>query len=416
MTDKPKILLLIGIIAFLFSTSVELKADMCSEEVIFDGAENVVGMGIDTTGHYWIITSPVQGYYRLIIDGKQSDRFKAIKMLRFSNDGQRWVCFVKDNVNWNIMTNDTLIRLDCDSVLNIGFSPNSEVLYYAYKIGTQVFYKIGNRALIRSIAGTGEMYVSWAAKRYAIGEIRGDRKIYKLQGWETPTYDEIRPLGFWNDGEFLYLVKIGNYWEIYKGKESISETYTNITEAAMNIWGTAAGFLARRSSNDAVGILLSDEYYEPLISKSYESVSGLALNPMIDLIAFKATYNRTNFIVLSSTEYSGGEETGNPHWTYDGSELYFSGCSSDCFINIDGRKYNLNQMFERIDDFVVKPGSKTIAYASGSNLVVRDITSGSIYAGKMMDYVTKPIYDWGKSAYVALGRIANRVYLLQCAP
>jgi hypothetical protein len=184
----------------------------------------------------------------------------------------------------------------------------------------------------------------------------------------------------------------------------------------MNIWGTAAGFLARRTPTNAVGILLSDEYYAPLITKPYDYVSGLALNPLIDLMAFKARYNNSEFIVLSNTEYAGGTENGNPHWTHDGSELYFSGFATDCFVNIDGRRYNLNQMFDRIDDFVMKPRSKTIAYATSSNLVVRDLVSGTIYAGKMMDYTTKPIYDWRKKSYISLGVISRRVYLLECRP
>jgi tricorn protease-like protein len=73
-------------------------------------------------------------------------------------------------------------------------------------------------------------------------------------------------------------------------------------------------------------------------------------------------------------------------------------------------------MFDKIDDFVMKPRSKTIAYATSSNLVVRDLVSGTIYAGKMMDYTTKPIYDWRKKSYISLGVISRRVYLLECRP
>ena len=415
MKDKLNILFIFVFLTLFFALTGQTKAQMCSEKVIIDGEEDVVSIGVDTTGHYWVITRPVEGYYRLIIDGKSTDRYKEFKTFRFSNDGQRWACFARDNVTWNVMTNDTVIPLFCDDVVNLGFSPNSEVIYYSYIIGSQMYYQIGDKN-IRGIAGTGEIYVSWGAERYAIIEKRGGKKILKLQNWETPPYDEIRPLGFWNDGSIIYIVNVGNYWEIYKDRESISESYINISEAAMNIWGTAAGFLARRTPTNAVGILLSDEYYEPLITKSYDYVSGLALNPLIDLMAFKARYNNSEFIVLSNTEYAGGTENGNPHWTHDGSELYFSGCATDCFVNIDGRRYNLNQMFDRIDDFVMKPRSKTIAYATSSNLVVRDLVSGTIYAGKMMDYTTKPIYDWRKKSYISLGVISRRVYLLECRP
>jgi len=414
MKKRHNAIFVLLILIMLIGITRMAKSDVCSDSLIYDGFEDVVKIGMDTTGHHWIITRPTKGYFRIIIDGQASNQFQAFKNFKFSPDGNRWACFAKDNVTWNIMTNDTIYELYCDEVLNLGFSPNSQVLYYAYKIGSQVYYQIGDKN-IRGIGGTGDIYVSWGAERYAIGERRGGKMTYKLQGWETPPYDEIKPVGFWNDGSFIYIVKLGNFWEIYKDKESISESYINVSEYAINLTGTAAGFLARRTRSNAVGILLSDDYYEPLITKSYEYVSGLALHPHIDLMAFKAIYNNSEFIVLSNTEYAGGQENGNPHWTHDGSQLYFSGCATDCFINIDGRRYNLNQMFDRMEDFVVKPNSNTIAYSTSTTLVVRDLISGTLYSGMMVDYMTNPIFSWRDNAYLALGVINRRVFLMKCS-
>jgi len=408
---KKVLLLQFIFIVFIFVSSI--KANVCSEKMIYDGFENVIDIGIDTTGHYWILTQPSEGYVRLIVDGNQSDQYKEIRGLTFSNDGKRWACFVRDNVTWKVMTNDTIMELFCDNVVNIGFSPNSEVLYYAYKEGSEISFVIG-RKKVRGTGATGDIYLSWGAERYAIGAHRGDKYIYQVNGWETPPYEEINPLGFWNDGSFIYIVKIGNNWEIYKDKESISESFMNISEYAMNIWGTAAGFLARRSQSTSVGVLMSDEYYEPLITKSYESVSDLALHPSIDLMAFKARYNNSDMIVMSSTEYAGGQQTGPPQWTHDGSQLVFSACATDCFINVDGRRYNLNQMFDLPTDYAHKPHSKTIAYSTSTSLVVRNLESKALYAGKMMDYIIKPIFSWRHDVYLTLGVIQNRVYLMKC--
>ncbi len=413
MRRKNILFITLFAVLLLLVATENAKSDVCTDSLIYDGFENVIKIGMDTTGHYWIVTSPTKDYYRLLIDGKSSDRYEAFKSLKFSADGNRWACFAKSNVAWNVMTNDTIFELYCDEVLTLGFSPNSKVLYYVYKVGSQVYYQIGDKK-ISGNSGTGEIFVSWGAERYAICEMRGDKKIFRLQGWETPPYDEIKPVGFWNDGSFIYIVKLGNFWEIYKDKESISESYINISEYAINLTGTAAAFLGRRTQFNAVGILLSDDYYEPLVSKPYESVSGLTLHPHIDLMAFKAMYNNTQFIVMSNTEYGGGEDIGSPHWTHDGSQLYYSGCATDCFINIEGRRYNLNQMFDRMENFVVKPQSNTIAYSTSSALVVRDLTSGNLYSGIMVDSATNPIFSWRHNAYLALGIINRRVFLMKC--
>ena len=384
-----------------------------SEEMIYDGFDQVLGMGIDSTGHYWFVSSSSSGYKSIHIDNWTSEKYESIRNLVFSNDGERWAFFGKDNVSWNLVTNDTAIALFCDDVATLGFSPSSEVIYYSYMQGSEAFYVIGNRT-IRGVNATGDIYVSLNAERFAIGGWRGDRKVYTLQGWETPPYDDIKPLGFWNDGSFIYIAKIGNGWEIYKDKEPISEPFLDITEFKLNRDGTVAAFLAKRSQNTSVGILLSDEYYEPLISYPYEHVYGLALHPTLPLMAYVAQENNTEFVVMSNTRYAGGQKTGIPSFTHDGSQLYFPGCASDCFINIDGRRYNLYQMFDMMDNFVMKPGSKTIAYSTSSSLVVRYLETKELVAGMMVDTLIKPIFDWRRDSYVTLGAINQRIYLLKC--
>jgi hypothetical protein len=404
---RPIIILLIFSAVF-----IQLSAQNRSQdEMVYDGLDNVKAMGIDSTGHYWFITQTNSGYTTLHIDKWSSKPYESIRHLRFSPDGSSWAFFARDNVSWYIVTNDTSITLFCDDVVLLGFSPSSQVLYYAFKLGAEIEYHIGNK-VIRGSNSTGEIFVSQNAERYAIGGWRGDRKVFSLQGWETTPSEDIRPLGFWNDGSFMYISKSGSGYEIYKDKEPISESYLEIKEYKMNLEGTSAAFLARRTQNVSVGVIISDQYYDPLVSSPFESVRNLALHPTLPLMAFVATENNTEFVVLSNTRFSGGQETGAPVFTHDGSQLYFPGCATDCFINIDGRRFNLYQMFSMMTDFVLKPKSNTIAYATNSSLVVRYLETKELVAGMMVDRIISPIFDWRRNAYISLGTINNRIYLL----
>lgn len=405
-------LIYILILCSIFFVSAS-HAQRCNDSLAYDGFEDVASMGIDSTGNYWILTQPTEGYYRLIVNGIQSEQYQNIKHLTFSPDGKKWAFFAKDNVTWYLITNDKKLEIYCDNVVNLGFSPNSEVIYYVYLVGSEHHFVIGNKT-IKATGAIGDVYLSYGAERFAIGIRRGGMTYYQLQGWETPQYDDIKPVGFWNDGSFIYIVKIGDSWEIYKDRNSISERFWGINDYAINLTGTVAGFLVRRSQNTSAGVLLSDDYYEPLITKSYESVSSLALHPHIPLMAFKAMDAENYYIVMSNTEYAGGRETGTPKWTHDGSQLFFSGCATDCFVNVNGRRFNLFQMFDMLDNFVMKPGSNTIAYSTSSSFIVRYLETKELVAGKMVDYIITPIYSWRHNAYMTLGLISNRVYLMQC--
>lgn len=393
--------------AFLFSEN------KCSDTLVYYGSDNVAGMGMDSTGHYWIVTVDGLGYKSLIIDAVQVGKFQDVNNLTFSRDGRRWACFVRSNVSWSLLTNDETISMFCDTILSLGFSGNSQVLYYSYIIGSEVNFIVGERK-IRGFNATGDFFVSQGGERFALMGYRGTTMVLTINGWETQSFDEIRPFGFMYDGSFLFAGRSGNMWEIYRDKKSITEPLISVKDLRINGDGTVAAFLAKRSQAQAVAMMICDDYTEPMVSKSYDAVEGLAIHPNIPLIAFKASYNSSQYIVLSNTEYSGGETTGTPHFSYDGSQLYFAGCATDCFINIDGQRFNLYSMFNMMDNFAMKPHSQTIAYSSSSALVVRFLGTKNLHAGRMVDQIIDPMYNWRTDEYRTLGIINNRVYLMKC--
>jgi hypothetical protein len=403
--------ILVGIFLLFVNISIIL-ADKCFDEMIFDGSEPIVSYGMDTTNHWWAITKPFEGQYRIIIDGKQSQPYLKFKSIVFSPDGKKWAYFAKDNVQWYLVTNDT-IKPSGENVGELIFSGNSKKLIYSYFEATNEKI-IFDKKQINTRYKVGKIYLNYEGNKIAFKNRIGNRYNLNINGFETTVFDEIIPIGFWCDGRFLYAGKNGNLWEIYRNDELLSEPLSKIHQAQIGINETYAGILAQRPSGDAIAILIDDNYYEPLISKSYDWVGDLILHPTIAMFAYKAKINNSYMIVFNSTELGGGQITGVPNFTYNGEDMFFLGCNIHCFVNVNGRQFQLDNEINVDAIFAKKPGSNTIAYATGSSLIVRYIDRKELVAGMMVDEIIPPRFNWRTNRYEALGRINQRLYLLTC--
>jgi len=386
--------------------------------MLLDGSEKLVTYGMDTTKNWWAITKPFEGSYRLIVNGNGTDVYKDIRQLSFSADGNSWACFLKDNTQWYFMSSDTMIELDANDVGTINFSPNSQHISYSFFQADReivVFKDKKIDAYNRDFENYPRIYLSNNAEKYAWVSERGSGCVLVINGRETSVFDEIKPIGFWYDAGMLYAARTSDIWEIYKDNTPISDVYYDISETAINIKSNVAAAIASESSGKQIGIIISDEYYEPLTGNRYDAIRNLILHPTLPLLSYNARLGTQEFVVLNTAEYYGGSETtGPPEFTYDGSDLYFLGCDIHCFVNVNGRKYSLNGEIPIDRYFAKKPGDNTIAYATGSSMIVRDIETNELHAGIMVDELISPRYNWRNSTYETLGSIGNKLYLMTC--
>ena len=235
---KKTILLIIALMHY----SVLSENRHCNDYLLLDGSEQIVSYGMDTTHHWWAVTQPFSNSYRLIIDGDQTEIYKDLQQLTFSADGKRWACFVKDNSQWYLLTNDTLIALRCNDIGEIQYSPNSQHLIYSFFESNDEYVIFKNNKM-RVLNRKSHFYLSYNAEK--IAWVSGYSNGYSIiiNGTESDIYEEVNIFGFWYNGELLYSRKTGDYWEIYKVNELISDAYTNISEWEINIKGTVAAAL-----------------------------------------------------------------------------------------------------------------------------------------------------------------------------
>lgn len=412
------------VIVLIFQIFVTVYSQQCFDDIVIDGSEKIDKYGIDSTGNWWAITKPYTNRFRLYVNGKQSEIFSGIQDIRFSRDGKRWACYAKDDGNyWHLLTNDTTLYLKAFRVGQLFFTPDSKNLFFSYttegrqslsgKIESNGNVKFGSSKDL-DLPDVTTMYISLDTKRKAIVTKRDGGFYVRLGNNQGPRFDAVKTIGYWNDGSFLYAAKLGNSWEIFKDFESISEPFNRIIDSKMNPEGTIAAIAIERTKNEQIVLTINDKYYEPLVSRVYDWVGNIEINPVLELVAFKAKKNNQFYIVYSNTEYIAGNNSTKPLFTFDGKDIFFLGCDLDCYLNINGRRYSLNQEIDLKGNFVKKPGEPSIAYSTSSALVIRNLEKNTLSASKMMDEMSQPIYNWKKERYEALGIFGNRLYFIYC--
>jgi len=403
------------LIIMFFIISIPLQSQLCKDYLIFDGSEPVLNYGIDTTGNWWAITQPFGNYKRLIVNGERLEEYNQIFAPIFSNDGWKWATFGEYQGTWYLITNDDIFELNATGVGNLGFTQNSKHLVYSY-FQANIEHIVLPTKTIEVYGKIGSFFVNNDATKFAFKGLRGRSYVLNINGKETPTFDEIIPIGFWHDDSFIFAAKNGNNWQIYKDNKPITQNYSNIRNPLINQKGTVLAFIATTFSNSNIAVTISDEFAEPLESRQYDLVSYLTLHPEYPIVAFFAKNQNNSYIVVNTAEYSTNANTSPPHFTSDGEDVYFLACDFSCFASISGIRYTLSNSINPQTPVAVKSSSKTIAYITSSSLIMLFLENNRMHSGMMVDKIISPIYNYKTKRYETIGRISNKLYLLTCQP
>ncbi len=410
-----KYLIIFASMYIALNLNINAVAKEKSERMLLDGTENLLQFGIDSTGNWWAVTEPFSGQYRVHINGKESTTFSELKGLKFAASGNRWAFFGRNHSGWNIIANDTIISFNASLVDEIQFSNTNDAISYSYIDAGQEKIVLDDR-IIPTYSRHGKYFVSQKGKRYAYVSKRGNSYIMNINGKESQIFDEILPIGFKYNDEFLFAARNGNLWEIFQNETPITETYKNVSEAVINADGTSVGVIVKLYSDYYQTILFNDEYIEPLFSNQYDIIQDLVLHPYEPMLACRAMLNNSYFVLLNSTEYNADEGCSKPQFTYDGSELFYIFCRISCSIGINGKKYKLPMQLDPNYTFAKKPKAMNICFPTNTSMCVQEIETNDLYASLLIDRICNPIYNRHTGFYESLASINNRLYYMGIKP
>lgn len=390
------------------------KADKCYDLQLLDGGEDLVDFGFDTTYNWWAKTQTFSNRKRMYVNEFVSDNYVEITIPQFSPDGENWAFFAKDMGGWNLVTNEKEIQIHADRSGTILFGSDSKNILYSY-------YR-GDVETIVSVKDTMEMrfrkdnlFINNDGTKFAFVESRGGIKTIYNDGEISESFQDIKPIGYWHDDRFAFAAFDGSVWKIMIGHENASGIYQMIPETKINLTGDFLAFIGVMPFGRSEAVLISDQMSQPMTGKNYVQVSGLAIHPHEPMIAYNALDQLNNeIVVFNSVEYSGGRENSIPYFSYDGREMYFIACTIDCNLIVNGKRITAPNGIFLDGNYARKPNSNTIAYASSTSLVVRDLESQTLFAGQMMDFTGPVRYNWRLNEYEALAIINNRLYLQAC--
>ena len=410
---------------FVLATYSVVNSQQFVEYEILSGSESLVDYGMDSTWNWWAITQPFEGQKRLTVNSEQTQSYELINTPTFSPDGEFWTTLGIRSNQWRLVTNFYEVPLEYNHCERAVFAQDSRhlafvgylgrepwLVRYRYQIEADDGFRLAFVDAEQMIDPIGDPLLSQDGKRFGYVGQRGDGFTITLNGVESDIYDELKVLGFWADGRLVFAGRIGDNWRVYRGEEILGGPFVNVREGAVSPSGDNVGFVVSYSGGDAV-YHLSEGDREASAGKVYDSISDLVLHPYQPLYAYSASRNLSNSVVFVTTEYVAGEQVSKPVFSYDGSELTFIQCNTDCFMNVNGVNHDLQAQYDVQIPFAVAPGTNTFAYANGTTLVIRHYLKKSNYAGMIVDEMLPPRYNRFDRKYQMLGRISERLYLLE---
>ncbi|GEM_PF-1931867 len=401
----------------LSSVTMVLSQNRCTDIELLPGDENLLEYGLDSTSHWWAVTSPFTDRFRLYINGKKFGDFLGVQKPQFSDfEGKQWGVFVQQNNGlWDAIIDDSLYSIQATEPREISFSTNSKT----FAIGVmrsgmeEVTFQKSVYAVINRVS---KLIVSPEGRRVAYVLQQGALQSLYVNGKEIETFQEIKIIGFFYDGSIVFCARQGNQWNVFKNSEQISNTYQSIKAATINRFGTTVALGAQQLNNESVLWVFSEEYNQPIQSQPFDVINSISLHPSKPIIMAECNRGGQSIVTIQFTEMGGGLSNSKPHFTLAGEQYYFMSCENICSMVIDGVRRTLNTNFVFNEKFAVavKPNGKTFAISSLSSVVVRYIESNELYAGMILNSMKPTRYNWRTDRYEALGSIQNRLYMIMC--
>ncbi len=400
----------IAITAFTLASAQRSPEDL----MVLDNTEPIVRYGLDSTGSWWAVTQPFNQLINVYINGRRYGPFSSAITPKFSADGSTWTfAFVRD-LQAYVRTPRGEQPITAESVVGVSYAPLNPVPWVEYNLSDARMITDGTRTYTTTNAigfaqfnPTGT--VVWHTAR------RGSQVALVRNGIDNFVYDEILLTGVWSDARPVFAARIGSSWTVFVGEQEIEANLQRVLDLTVNAFGTVLAFNGARSGSPANSYMYTDEYRNAWSGPNLDVANDLVLSPCCDLIAVTGIMQGgARVVMFNSANYPAGAQSSIPSFSYDGAHMAFVGNDGEGFVSMDGKRNTVKGGGIATSSRVaVSPTGRSVAWASGSTLVVYDIVGERMGLGKMCDTMgTNVIFNRRTSEYQALGVFGGRLFLL----
>lgn len=208
--------LLLTYLIFIYSSTL-LHSQRCGEKLLLDGSETYVSSGFDTTNNWYAITSPYTNKLRVNVNNQYfSEVLDNVKPPRFSPDGKKWAYEGTINGVAKLFTNDTTIILGNYIIGSVHFSYSTNELLYSYLNESSYIIAYRENKIVANNRNSN-VFLSSNGNQIAFTVKMGSNDLLFVNGKEIANDNKITPIGFWENGDFVYTLFDGIQYSLYIG-------------------------------------------------------------------------------------------------------------------------------------------------------------------------------------------------------
>ena len=310
----PSLSLIVPVLLLVACTNCNAS---CSDSLLLSSSAGIERYGLDTSGHWYAITRPFDGYQQLVVDGKETGVWDTIQPPIFSFDGSTWATTAKRSGQWFIVTNQG-VHTSTVPILQIHFPRQSSTLWWVEQIGATFRITNGNTEYVTTYpvedlcTDPQGIVAAWKETRL------GTQIIYK-NGAEVARGPTLSLYNIWTDGRCLYSTSQGQLIDVLLGTMELVVGMRTVFVVKTNPFGTLAAWQAADAVGQVHTYIYTDEYLHPWEGPVVSAPDKqLALSPFDPLVAYRTVRQGSKVVGYNSAFYPAGVTASPPVFSNDG--------------------------------------------------------------------------------------------------
>lgn len=304
----------------------------------------------------WAATFRRKSQLFVVINGRQSETYRAVGEVAFSPDGEKIIYPAYKGDEVYLVVNDGKTKKEYESISSVSFSPDSKKMVLRVKKNEKVVIIVNDRE--------GKEYYG---AREPIFSSNGEVMAFAA----GKALDNRSPL----------------HWTLVVNGKEDKQSYQDIFDVALGPDGKRIAFIAREGNK----YFVIDGGAK---GKEYEKVEWLILSPDGKKIGYAPTEGDKMFLTIDGIETKRYDEIYFPIFSSRGKDIaFFAREKEDALFIVNSKEMKTD--YEYIENMTFSPDDKKIAFSArkDNSWVVATYSNGILRESRTYDLVSSPYFS-----------------------